>query len=269
MDHNTADAQLAGAHGDESAARGATEVASRARSRFLANVSHELRTPMNGIMGMTLLALRCATDPRQIDFLTKSMEASRHLLAVINDILDISEIEADRLTLAEKNFSLAHVIDDALRMQQQAAKLKGLRLCRSISPALPDLLCGDALRLEQILRNFVGNAIKFSETGQINVHARSVAEDAQTLLLRIEVTDQGMGISPEQQPLLFNAFSQLDNSLTRMNGGTGLGLAIAKHLATLMGGEVGVISEAGLGSTFWASVRLRRENRPEPQVNSR
>ncbi len=239
-------------------ARDIAEAASRAKSVFLANMSHELRTPMNGIMGMTDLALRRATDPKQIDQLTKSMGASKHLLAIINDILDISRIESERLTLGEKNFSLAQMFDETLHMQEQQALAKGLRLSLDIAPGLPDVLCGDVLRLKQILINFIGNAIKFSERGLITVHAHAVEEDSLGLLLRIEVSDQGIGINPEQQARLFHAFTQADDSSTRKYGGTGLGLIISKRLAKLMGGDVGVVSEAGIGSTFWVTVQLRR-----------
>ena len=240
------------------AARDAAEAANRAKTVFLANMSHELRTPMNGIMGMTELALRRATDPRQIDQLNKSKDAARHLLAVINDILDISRIEAGRLTLEEKNFSLAQVIDDALHMQDEPARAKGLSLSREIAPTLPDSLCGDALRLRQMVINFIGNAIKFSERGRIAVRAHATEEDSHSILLRIEVHDQGIGLSPEQQASLFHAFTQVDDSATRKYGGTGLGLIISKRIALLMGGDAGVISREGSGSTFWATARLRR-----------
>jgi signal transduction histidine kinase/ActR/RegA family two-component response regulator len=249
------------------AAKDAAEAASRAKSVFLANMSHELRTPMNGIMGMTGLALRRATDPKQVDQLTKSLSAADHLLAVINNVLDISKIEADRISLEEANFSLARLIEDALQMLGAQAGSKGLNLRSEIAPGLPDLLCGDAFRLKQILLNFIGNAIKFSERGEIAVRVRATDEDRLSLTLRIEVADQGIGLSPEQQARLFQPFSQADDSTTRKYGGTGLGLVISKRVARLMGGDVGVISEAGRGSTFWLTVRLRRaEDRRPAQV---
>jgi signal transduction histidine kinase len=241
-----------------SQARDDAEAASRAKSIFLATMSHELRTPMNGIMGMTDLALRRATDPKQIDWLKKSQGAAKHLLSVINDILDISQIESERLVLEEKNFSLAEAIDDVLHMQDAPAQAKGLSLSWHIDPALPDLFCGDAMRLRQIVLNFTGNAIKFSERGQITVRASVAEEDSLSVLLKIEVIDQGIGISPEQQARLFHAFTQADGSMNRKYGGTGLGLIISKRIALLMGGDAGVISEEGQGSAFWFTARLRR-----------
>jgi PAS domain S-box-containing protein len=239
-------------------ARDAAEAANRAKSVFLATMSHELRTPMSGVMGMIDLVLRRATDPQQIDWLNKSKRSAKHLLNVINNILDLSQIESGRMTLEEKNFSLTQVLADVLQMHSEAAQAKGLQLSHEIAPTLPDLLCGDATRLRQILINFVGNAIKFSEQGQITVNARTVEEDNLSVLLRLEVTDQGIGISPEQQARLFHAFTQADGSMNRRYGGTGLGLSIAKRIALLMGGDAGVVSEEGQGSTFWFTVRLMK-----------
>ena len=239
-------------------AKNAAEAANRAKSIFLANMSHELRTPMNGIIGMTNLVLRRATDPKQIDQLNKSMAAAQHLLSVINDILDISRIEADRMTLEEKPFSLSQTLGDTLQMQETLARAKSLQLSCEMAPGMPDMLCGDAFRLKQILLNFIGNAIKFSERGRITVRARIAEEDSQSLLLRIEVADQGIGISPEQQARLFQAFSQADDSSARKYGGTGLGLVISRRIALLMGGDTGVSSQEGVGSSFWVTARMQR-----------
>ena len=238
--------------------RDAAEAASRAKSMFLANMSHELRTPMNGIMGMTDLALRRATDPTQIDWLTKGAQASRHLLAIISDILDISRIEAGQLTLEEKNFSLARAVDESVRMLEAQALAKGLQLSSHIHPTTPDQLCGDALRLKQIVLNFVGNAIKFSDQGRVEISVRATEDDGHSLRLHIEVSDQGIGLSAEQQNRLFQVFSQVDESSTRKYGGSGLGLAICRRLAKLMGGDVGVTSQPGVGSTFWMTAHLKR-----------
>jgi len=240
------------------AAKDAAEAANSAKGTFLANMSHELRTPMSGVVGMIGMVLQRATDPKQIDWLNKSKLSAQHLLSVLNDILDISQIESERLTLDESNFSLTQTIDQALQMQDAAAQAKGLRLSREVSPALPDLLRGDATRLRQILTNFTSNAIKFSTHGQITVRASALEEDSHSLLLKIEVSDQGIGISPEQQARLFRAFTQADSSMTRKYGGSGLGLIIAKRIALLMSGDAGVSSEAGVGSTFWATARLKR-----------
>ena len=239
-------------------ARDDAEAANRAKSAFLATMSHELRTPMNGVMGMIDLVLLRATDPKQIDWLNKSMRSAKHLLVVINDILDLSKIEAERLVLEERPFFLTQVFEDVFQMQNEVAQAKGLCLSHEISPDLLGLLSGDNTRLEQILINFVGNAIKFSEDGQIAVNASVVEKDPSSVLIRIEVADQGIGISPEQQEKLFTAFTQADSSMTRKYGGTGLGLIISKRIAGLMGGDAGVISEEGKGSIFWATVRLKK-----------
>ena len=249
-------------------AKDAAEAANRAKSIFLANMSHELRTPMNGVMGMTDLALRRAIDPKQIDWLNKSQNSAKHLMAVLNDILDISQIESERLTLEEKNFSLAQAIDEVLQMQEAPAEAKGLQLSRDIDAALPELLCGDAMRLRQILLNFTGNAIKFSEHGTISVRASVAEEDKHSVVLRIEVSDQGIGISPAQLDRLFHAFTQADDSVNRKHGGNGLGLVICKRIALLMGGDAGAVSEEGVGSTFWATARIKRAVPGEPAASS-
>lgn len=240
-----------------SVAKEAAEAANRAKSIFLANMSHELRTPMNGIMGMTDLLLRRVTEPRQVEMLNMSKDAAQHMLKVVNDIIDFSKIEADRLPLGEKNFSLSQMIDDAIAMQDIGAQAKNLKLAREIPSNFPDQVSGDGFRLRQILLNLLGNACKFSEQGAITIRVIAVEQDSDSVLARIEVEDQGMGISPEQQAMLFQAFTQVDGSATRKHGGSGLGLIISKRLARLMGGDVGLVSQEGRGSTFWATVRLK------------
>jgi len=231
----------------------------------LANMSHELRTPLNGIIGMTELALRRASDPILIAQLEQSARATRHLRAIINDILDISRIEADRLTLENYDLNLADAVDEAVLLHQPRAQTKGLRLTVEIAPSIPVFLRGDALRLKQTLLNFIDNAIKFSEQGDVRVRVFPVAGEendsaASDILLRFEVSDQGIGLTPEQQARLFQPFTQADDSTTRRFGGTGLGLTIATRIARLMGGETGVISDYGKGSTFWFTARLGKCN---------
>ena len=242
---------------DLAEARDAAEAANRAKSAFLANMSHELRTPMNAIMGMTQLALRHASEPKLIDQLTKVTQASQHLLHVINDILDISKIEANRLTLEKTDFQLGSIFEDLMSLISQKIAEKGLKMRIHVAPEIArQNFIGDPLRLSQILLNFVGNAVKFTEHGSITIRAQLADEQPTDLMVRFEIEDTGIGISPEDQKRLFTAFEQADGSMTRKYGGTGLGLAISKRLVHMMGGDVGVNSEPGHGSTFWFSVQL-------------
>jgi PAS domain S-box-containing protein len=240
-------------------AKEAAEAASRAKSSFLANMSHELRTPMNAIMGMTELVMRRNTDPKQLEQLGKVKNASTHLLSVINDILDISKIEAEHLTLEAVNFKFGLVLENLASLLGQKIADKGLKLTIDLPPEVERLtLLGDPMRFEQILLNFAGNAVKFTEQGEITVRFEILTETPEDVLLRCEVRDTGIGISPEDQKRLFTAFEQADGSTTRKYGGTGLGLAISKRLIESMGGKVRVESTVGQGSLFSFTLPFRK-----------
>ncbi len=240
------------------AARLRAEDANRAKSAFLANMSHEIRTPMNAIIGLTHLLRRSVSQTRQVDQLDKVMDAARHLLGIINDILDISKIEASKMVLEVADFRLDQVIGHALDLIRDKAAAKGLALSCEIDPALPTIVRGDALRLGQVLLNFAGNALKFTEKGSIRVHAQLAARDAERLWVHFEVSDTGIGMSEDQIPLLFQSFAQADSSISRKYGGTGLGLAICKRLTALLGSQedIGVESRPGQGSRFWFEIPL-------------
>ena len=240
-------------------AKVAAESANRAKSAFLANMSHELRTPMNGVMGMIDMAKRRMIDPKGLDQLDKAKLSAERLLSVVNDILDISKIEADRLVFEKVPLQLFAVIDNLVSVLGKQATDKGLGLKVDIPSDLLHMhLQGDPLRLGQILMNLVGNAIKFTEKGAVTLRARSVGETPEAVQVRFEVSDTGIGIDADAQTRLFQSFEQADNSMTRKYGGTGLGLAICKLLVQLMGGEIGVESTPGNGSTFWFAVPLKK-----------
>ncbi|TXF98440.1 response regulator [Massilia arenae] len=232
------------------------DAASKAKSDFLSNMSHEIRTPMNSIIGMTHLALQAAPDARQRDYLEKIYHSGQHLLGIINDILDFSKIEAGMLELSRVCFMLDALMRNVEAQLGTAAVAKGLGFDIEIDPVLMRPLCGDSLRLEQVLLNFAGNAVKFSERGRITLRARLARAFGPEVLVRFEVEDRGIGIDAAALPHLFSPFQQADQSATRRHGGTGLGLAISRQLAELMGGEVGVVSTLGEGSTFWFTARL-------------
>ena len=239
-------------------AKEVAESGSRTKSTFLANMSHELRTPMNAIMGMTASALRRSTDPEIQSRLDKVIRASKHLLTVINDILDLSKIEAEKMVLDRSPFTMRGLVDELDILVREKADEKSIELC--FAPAADcaaETLIGDAARLRQILLNLLGNAIKFTESGgSITLRIECLERNAAEALYRMEVSDTGIGIPEDILPRLFNAFEQADSTTTRKYGGTGLGLAICKRLVQLMGGQIGVRSTPGQGSTFWLTARL-------------
>lgn len=230
--------------------------ANRAKSAFLANMSHEIRTPMNAILGATQLLKSNIAEPVQIDLLDIQEKAGKHLLALVSDILDLSRIEAGKFELAETEVDLARLVDHALTMVRGDAAAKGLALSVNLQPP-SGKIAGDPTCLLQALLNYLSNAVKFTERGSIAVKIYPVAEDADSVLIRFEVQDTGIGIAPESLPILFKPFEQADSGITRRYGGSGLGLVITRRLATLMGGTADAKSTPGCGSTFWFTARLR------------
>ncbi|MDA0746127.1 MAG: response regulator [bacterium] len=231
-------------------ARDAAEASNKAKSEFLANMSHEIRTPMNGILGMVDLALGTPLAPGQREYLDMVKGSAESLMDIINDILDFSKIEAGRLQPDPVEFRLSSSMDHAMKTLAVRATQKGLELTFEVSPEVPDLLVGDAVRLRQILINLVGNSIKFTEQGEVAVRVVVEEKRDEDLVLHFSVSDTGIGIPPEKQRLIFEAFTQADGSTTRQFGGTGLGLAISVHLVEMMGGRLWVESEEGKGATF-------------------
>ncbi len=239
------------------AARDAAEAASLAKSAFLANISHEIRTPMNAIVGLSFLLRRASPTPAQAERLVKIDAAAQQLLAVINDIFDVSRSEAGLLVPEQVDFFLAAVLQNLRAQLAGPAAAKGIAL-EIDSDGVPTWLRGDPARLRQALLNYAGNAIKFTERGQVSLRVRLVEEGSDGVHLRFEVEDTGIGIAADKLPALFRPFEQVDASMTRRYGGAGLGLVITRRLAELMGGEVGVDSTPGVGSRFWFTVRLQR-----------
>lgn len=238
-------------------AKEGAEAASRAKSEFLANMSHEIRTPMNGVLGVADLLLQADLSEKQ-QHLVRTIRASGvNLPYIINDILDFSKVEAGRLELEYLNFDLRELMDGIYDLFSTKASEKGLTLTSQLEESIPQIVCGDPVRIRQILTNLIGNSIKFTDHGSVQLSSTLVEQDNESCVLRFEVSDTGIGLSEEEKNGIFNAFSQADTTTTRKYGGTGLGLTISRQLVELMGGEIGVSSEIGAGASFWFEISIQ------------
>lgn len=255
-DYKTAQVRLEALNAELEKRTVQAEQANRAKSEFVANMSHEVRTPMNAVLGLAQLLQKTSLDDQQKDFIGKILNASRSLMAILNDILDYSKMEARKIVIEAEPFDLDDVFQNVFDMFTFSASGKGVELLIDLPPDVPNRLVGDPLRLSQVLTNLVGNALKFTTSGTVSIAARRDQGTARDCTVKFTITDSGIGMTVEQQSGIFSPFSQADTSTTRRFGGTGLGLAICRHLVTLMGGEIGVISAPGSGSTFWFTARF-------------
>lgn len=238
------------------------QVAQTTKANLLANMSHEFRTPLNIVLGMCHVVSKQISDPQLIEKIDKISSSGKNLLGLLNDILDMSRLDANKFQIETMDFHLGKVFDASLGILRARAEGKGLTLVREIDEGVPLELHGDPVRLGQIIGNFVSNAIKFSESGAIHIRVRKGDARGAAVILRFEVQDQGVGVQQEDQERIFAAFEQVDGTLTRAYGGVGIGLTLCKFLAQLMGGSIGVVSQPAQGSTFWADIPLHRATAP-------